>query len=141
MIKQCLFTNAMCIYTCHMCMQISAFKNNPSHTLNNTEYQRPLPWICKNYSFLPATGKSIMLPALFPHRNPHRKAKSLSASTVIPTPPSFLSKSDFSPGPLLSGKRGRREQKACYHGERKGEKMNGVKEKKYGNVNKEGKWT
>jgi len=60
-------------------------------------------------------------------------------------PPSFLSKSDFSPCPahwmvlLLSRKRGRRGRKACYHGERKGEKMYRVKGKKYRNVIKERK--
>lgn len=61
--------------------------------------------------------------------SPQKKLNPYSASTEIPTPPSFLSKSDFSPGPvhrmfpLPSRKRKRRGQKACYHGERKEKKM------------------
>lgn len=31
----------MCIYTCNTFTKIFAFKNNPTHTLNNTENQRP----------------------------------------------------------------------------------------------------
>lgn len=101
--------------------------------LNYTEYQRPhlrrslfpLANLSLVYPFLPAAGKSPILLSLFPKE----KQNPYSASTAISTPTSFLSKSDFSPGPvhsmvpLLHKKRGRRGQKACYYGQRKGEKI------------------
>lgn len=40
----------MCIYKCHIFLQIFAFKNKPTGTLNNTEYQSPS--LKKKESFL-----------------------------------------------------------------------------------------
>lgn len=137
----------MCIYTCNKFMKIFAFKNNPTHSLNNTENQRPS--LRKKESLIPLPnfkleyGKTTL--SFLPLGNlqsyslsfPHEKLNPNSASTAIPTPQSFLSKSDFSSGPvhrmvsLLSRKKRRKGQKACYHGGRKGEKMDRVKRKKY----------
>lgn len=114
-------------------MQIFAFKNKSTYTLNNTEYQRsllkksliPLPNLRLKYvktilSFLP---QGNLHPCSLPF--PTEKLNPYSASTAIPPPLSFLSKSDFSPCsahrmvPLL--KRRRRGWKTCYYGERKGD--------------------
>lgn len=122
-------------------MQLFAFKNNPTHTLNNTENQRssfkkeenliPSPNFKHEYAkitlsfLLLGNLQSCSLPFLTEKLNPC----SLPPEQLPLPPSSFLSKSDFSPGPvhrmvpLLSRKRRRRGQKACYYSERKEEKM------------------
>lgn len=128
----------MCIYTCNMFMQIFAFKNKPTCTLNNTEYQRPS--LKKKESLIPLANFSLEYAkstlSFLPVGNvqscsflsPTEKLNPYCVSTAIPNPTSFLSKSDFFPGPvhnmvpLLSRKRGRRGEKVCYHAQRKEEK-------------------